>query len=524
MLLASCGSDIKFHRWPSGDYHATFQLPEAGLSVPSISWCCEGELLAATVPSLGPPVLLSVGQTVLKLATIDLLQIQALSFSTSVQENLILGSANGHVLLYDVGTKGVVHQLPMLPAGVKHLCFGAKDASLAAGCKNAFVYLYNSRNAVCATFCVPNSNSLSALRTHAHRAHILGAASGEGVVAVWDSSTGDTKLLEKAHGTAVSDMDFSSGDDVVTVGLDQKLNGYDLRSKGRVFSSTADSKLSAVGCMANKIAVASVDGKLYSYDRRRISYPMHTIVAHHPKTIGRIAFQTCTDAEEAKLIVCNRQYSRIWSSVLGSAESVNRGCSTVGTVDQDLQGNARTPASGDYSPGLNNKLGVVENCGRMSYDPVHHVDKKPSVGRNPGQTNFLAYADGFDAANLFDIGTKTEVIASWIKKLPCAPDRSNLTNVLIESDDNVVEELRRRVGDVFDKLVDAINKEFLRVRMDVSKGFIGMEYKINSKWEEFNSSLAQLAGDERVLEEDFDKGDASPHAEVPSRIPRRHLP
>lgn len=116
------------------------------------------------------------------------------------------------------------------------------------------IIMYNSKSVICASFVVPHSYSLSCMSFHKKDASLLGAASKEGIVAIWNTENGNTMLVKQCHNSVVSDVAFHPGCKNVfaSVGLDRKLICNDLRVPELVKTEYLDNELSAVGFMENR--------------------------------------------------------------------------------------------------------------------------------------------------------------------------------------------------------------------------------------------------------------------------------
>ncbi|XP_031327665.1 protein NEDD1-like [Photinus pyralis] len=537
MLLASCGTDIKFHKWPSGHYHSSFQFPESGSYKPSLSWCCEGELLATTVPSMGCPLIMHVGKTIQTYMVIEMDEIQALSFSRTVQNYITLGNGKGKIALYDLQQQAVLQQLHPLPSAVMFLEYGAMDSCLAAGCTNGQIYLYNSNYTISSTYYVPDSNNLTAMAYHRKQANLLAAAGSDGIVVVWDSITGNAEIVDKSHINSITDLAFSLGDDMVTVGLDHKLNGYDLRTKSVIFSCISDTELTSVGFFptGDQIAAASSDGKLFCYDRRKITYPFNTIVTHHPKKVSRIAFQTQSDlmddssgAGSVTTVYYNGPSKRDdHSPIIGDViRPLKKGDSCLfaeqysGTISQ-------TPASGDCGPVM---CDSHDSCNVQPELRFPNTNVPVNVNRQSGCTNL--HQENPENIRLLGTSFKRNMVSSWVKQIQKSSSQGNIDHA------NDVAQMKNELvdftADTFDRLNDFINKQFFKLRMAVSKGFIQMEHKMNAKWNEFNLTDLQFLDEDDIdrTESSFNFEDENGEeeledrngAELKSRIPVLSLP
>lgn len=302
-ILASCGASIKFHNWPSGTCLGNVEVGDENLCVRNIAWCNQGRQLIA-VPSNGRPVVIRPLENIanaspnpknLQFEDLDIDRINVVDFSKLVNSLIAVGTLEGEVHVYDVRQKHYVSKYSPIMHAVQFLQYSDQDTLLAAGSGNGQIVLYNSKNIMCATFLVPHSYSLSAMSFHQKNSNLLAGASKEGIVTVWNTNNGHTVLSGKHHDNIVSDVAFHSScrDIFASVGLDRKFICYDLRINEYAQSQFLENELAAVAFMPyrDEMAVASMNGHLICYDRRKFCVPISTIVAHK-KPIKKIAFQT----------------------------------------------------------------------------------------------------------------------------------------------------------------------------------------------------------------------------------------
>lgn len=314
-ILASCSTSIKFHNWPVGIYLGDVVVRDENLCVRSLSWSCRGNQIVS-VPSNGHPVVIKLLDNItstppnpsnFQCEYLDINKINAADFSKLDNNSLAVGTLEGELYVYDMCTKIVIGAYPSTPNEVKFLRYSNRDTLLAAGSSQGQIILYNSKNVVCQGCIVPNSYSLSAMNFHDNNANLLAAGSKEGILAVWNTESGHAILNGKHHNNIVADVAFhpSYYHVFASVGSDRKFICYDLRTPEYAVVQHLENELAAVAFMANRdeMAVATANGHLLCYDRRKLQMPLSTIIAHNT-TIKRIAFQPLHDK--------NIEYERKW--------------------------------------------------------------------------------------------------------------------------------------------------------------------------------------------------------------------
>lgn len=314
-ILASCGTSIKFHNWPLGVYLGDVVVRDENLCVRGLSWSCGGNQIVG-VPSNGRPVVIKLSDNItstppnpnnFQCEYLDLNKINAAEFSKLDDNSLAVGTLEGELFVYDMCTKIVIGAYPSTPSEVKFLRYSNRDMLLAAGSSQGQIILYNSKNVVCQGCSVPNSYSLSAMNFHDKNANLLAAGSKEGKLAVWNTESGHAIVNGKYHDNIVADVAFHPSYSYVfaSVGLDRKFICHDLRMPEYALAQNLEYELASVAFMANRdeMAVASANGHLFCFDRRKLQMPLSTIIAHNTP-IKRIVFQPLQEK--------NIEYERKW--------------------------------------------------------------------------------------------------------------------------------------------------------------------------------------------------------------------
>lgn len=431
-ILASCGSSIKFHNWPSGVCLGNVEVGDENLCVKNISWCNQGRQLVA-VPSNGRPIIIRPLENIantspnpknLQFEYLDIDRINVADFSKLVNSLIAVGTLEGEIYVYDVRQKHYVTTYSPIARAVQFLQYSDQDTLLAAGSGNGQIVLYNSKNITCATFLVPHSYSLSAMNFHQRSSSLMAGASKEGIVTVWNTNNGHTLLTGKHHDNIVTDVAFHTTcrNVCTSVGLDRKFICYDLRMQEYAQSQYLEYELASVAFMPyrDEMAVASVNGHLICYDRRKFNAPLSTIIAHN-KPIKKIKFQTQRV----------REYSENEKSWLDVCLSDNE---SVGTFT------AECAASGDCNTTVENKI-------PSGMEMVHNINSQESI----------------------------------ISRNQQRKDSDNLTEVRNE----VIAEIK----DLCRRFEDNMNEYFFETKIEISKRFISMEEELQMRKDTFLNTI-----------------------------------
>lgn len=256
-ILASCSTSVKFHRWPTGIHLGSVDINDDDICVRSLSWDRAGKRIVAVITS-GTPMLITLprgenGDIISE--HLETTRVNAADFSKVEKDTVVFGTSEGKVYLYDVNQRKMTETYPPVPNEVHFLEFSYRDKLLAAGSMQGQIILYNRRNVFCASFVVPHSYSLSCMSFHKRDAALLGAASKEGIVTIWNTEDGNMLLVRQSHNSVVSDVAFHPAYKHIfaSVGLDKKFVCNDLRMSAEcIKTETLDIELSALAFMENK--------------------------------------------------------------------------------------------------------------------------------------------------------------------------------------------------------------------------------------------------------------------------------
>ncbi|XP_044746044.1 protein NEDD1-like [Coccinella septempunctata] len=294
MTLATCSKDLKLYNWPEITIAGFYETPEDCVAIKTISWSNDGKSLLV-VKDKQNPFILSVSSKVekrLELTSIlKTISARAGVFSNTSKASMAFGRLDGTVCIYDLKKKRIINEYQAVTSSVNFMDFSYEDTCLAVGCANGQVVLYTSNPQPCACYIVPYSNSLSAMAFNKIQSDLLAMASKEGTMSVWNTAEGVTLVTGRDHAGTITDLEFH-GENITTVGLDGKFIYYDLRSSEYVSCCNLNVPISGLALLHNsyEMAIGTIDGQLRSYDRRKITSPINTVVAYNG-SVRKICFQ-----------------------------------------------------------------------------------------------------------------------------------------------------------------------------------------------------------------------------------------
>ncbi|VEN43565.1 unnamed protein product [Callosobruchus maculatus] len=295
MYVASASTTLKLHEFPSGDAVHNYQ-PGTKVDGPirSVSWSRDGNWLVI-VPHFGPPEILTVKSNLKLLKFIPNVEEPTCAAFLSSKKTLGISTKNGLVMLYDVKSRIVKKRFPRCISQITHLEFSTKDTHCAAACKNGDVCVFNTvTNSPPSILKVPKSTSVSCMKINSLKHNLMCGGSNEGVVTVWDSNVGKPKWFREAFSAPVNAVTFSTinQDLIASAGGDRQFLFFDYNERKQVASVTVDNNITSLDYSQDGMHViaGSQNGRVFIYDCRNISEPVHSFQAHKA-TVRHLAFQ-----------------------------------------------------------------------------------------------------------------------------------------------------------------------------------------------------------------------------------------
>ncbi|KAK9712894.1 WD domain, G-beta repeat [Popillia japonica] len=197
--------------------------------------------------------------------------------------------------MYDTKSKTINKLFENVPSAVRYMDFNLGDELLAVACASGNAVLYDVINGhFCGNFVISETVEPTALRFHPNLRNILAAASEEGSVMLWDTTTANKTFFAQTHTSPISGIAFGKQDNdvLVSVGEDNKFCVHDLNARECVFRSSTQHPLSAVDVSLDgtTVAIGSQEGIIYLYDMRNFLQPIMVWKAHNSK-INKLLFQ-----------------------------------------------------------------------------------------------------------------------------------------------------------------------------------------------------------------------------------------
>ncbi|KAL3285573.1 hypothetical protein HHI36_000103 [Cryptolaemus montrouzieri] len=313
MYIASSSTTVKFHSYPDGDLVYNYQ-PGCKVDGPvrDISWSKDGSWLSL-VPKSGLAEIISVRSQLKLIHTIiDLEEPSCTAFQNTTKKFIAYGTRNGQVLVYDIKSKNIKTRYPRASSLISHVKFTARDTHLVAGCLNGEILLYsNLTYGLSATYRIPKSESVSALRTNPSKRNYIIGGSNEGVVVVWDTNVNKHKFFVESHKAPVTGVAFSpiNSDLIISTGADRQFCCYDIVSNKCIASVPVTNNMTGVDFShdGTHFVMSSQDGNICLYDSRRILEPV-LIFEGHKSAIKHVYFQkqefsnSCNNFSEERIV------------------------------------------------------------------------------------------------------------------------------------------------------------------------------------------------------------------------------
>ncbi|XP_050304321.1 uncharacterized protein LOC126741899 [Anthonomus grandis grandis] len=286
MYIASASSIVKFYDFPSNQLVYTYQ-PKYTIEGPcrSLSWAKDGNWIAV-VPYTGCTEIVTLKDQCKLLHTVqDIPEPSCASFQNLTKRNIVVGTKQGQILLYDIKMKSVKARYPKAKGSITHVGFTAKDTHCFAGCSNGDILLFNNvaKNMSC-SLRVPKSDSVTDVKAHSLKRNFIMAGSNDGIVCVWDVNVNKVKFKADAHTGPVSSVLFHPQNVmlVVSAGSDRSVRIFDIESHTRVNKIAVENNVLSIDFLDNSLylVMGTQNGKILIYDTRSLREPVNSLDAH----------------------------------------------------------------------------------------------------------------------------------------------------------------------------------------------------------------------------------------------------
>ncbi|XP_067683678.1 protein NEDD1-like [Haliotis asinina] len=347
LMLASVGDDIRL--WDCSLWNLVQQYNPHDHNVSAISWSCDGSIFGS-VSAKDDKVSLNYVKnntiTTTELSCQPGRQCLDIGYNTRF---LVTGGSDSIVSVWDLKGKKLKTSFKEHKGPVTCTQFNWNDSYIASGSESGEIILHNFVTGQSSSpLLAPKSEAIRQLQYNYYKKSLLGSASDDGSINLWDTNT--RRLLHsfnKVHMAPATGLAFSPLNEMLmlSVGLDQKLVCYDLQGKRTLKTITADSPLTSVDIMHNggTVAVGSTRGKIFIYDLRQGVTPVKRFSAHK-SSVHCLKFQPNFDFKKTENSNSGAQSRRQLPTAPqrntdeGSSSASNHVQVSVPTVDRQLAG------------------------------------------------------------------------------------------------------------------------------------------------------------------------------------------
>lgn len=520
MWLVSCGTNLKLHNCTNYEVSNVYRPTDSTGQIKNISWCKDGSWLVL-VPSRGnAEIIRTKDDTRLLQSILGIPNPTTAVFQKTTKKNVAMSTLSGEVLVYDIKARSTKKHFANggSNASVIMMDWSLKDTHLATGSTDGQVSIYsNTTNQKCNVFTLPHSKSVSVVRFHPTQRPLLGTASDEGVVVVWDINTASSKLSLKPHKAPVTDLVFSSQNRnlMVSVGLDRTYQCYDLNTGAVALSVLVDHPLSTIDMAPDgfTVCVGSSRGTIYIYDLREHKKPLAAIAAHSGE-IKKVLYQpVAADNYMESVNLTDEKPHSILESKACASDSFGLNTvpefATQNDIDTDLTDHETDPRVKIMSATDDSFFKYLDNCDIKSSSFTKDKNEMSNLGISDGVKRWLD-----SRTNINETGSSEAVnerlsdvhpiivgheasstprhllhpkylnIMQQVQKSNAHTPTSSESSpqVLAVSMTDIKEMVRSTVNDVVkehtSELMDIMGRQFLNLQLSICKQFVNQEMQI----------------------------------------------
>lgn len=376
--LVSGGEDIKLWEPPNLRLIQTFKPHSQGIS--SLAWSPNNHFLASTAPGDQVVVTSFKGGTPNSVELMGCESDTCVAFNSS-SRHLLTAGENKVLNLWDLKTRTIKKKIKNHKDSINCVTFNWNDTSIASGTTTGDVLLHSvSTTQTSAPLRLQKTQTIHALQYSKFKKALLGSVSDDGAMNIWD--TNSKKVVASfpdQHQAPAMDICFSPMNDMLlaSTGLDKKIIFYDVLGKKVIKEMSAESPLTSISFMQDgaAFAVGSTRGKIYVYDLRSGSTPLHSTVAHK-SAVHCLSFQLPSKGSNSSSSTLAEKFTSR-SAMDSSKPSVS---SKLGTEPAQNGLKTNNEESAIFSPlreghAPNNNLGK-EPTQKEQYEPSEGGSKK----------------------------------------------------------------------------------------------------------------------------------------------------
>ena len=291
IYLASSGDEVKL--WDAGNFTLRDQFsPYGNAAISDVCWSQDGRHLAMccktdNVVHMRKVQMSQSTQSIPSDSFSVLDGVSCIDFSSDSSSRYVLcGSTNGTAAIWDRKSSKMKKTFSVTKNPLTRVRWNWNDSHIAMSSDKGEIMLCNVVNGVASSpFSTPNTESISQLTYNPYSKSCLVSVSEGGVVSAWDTNAHRLQFAFKSsHQAPASDLAFSPINNhlMVSVGLDKRCVFYDLHNRKPVNTILSDHPLTSCDIHHDGVTLllGSSRGKLFIYDLRQDSTPIHNISAH----------------------------------------------------------------------------------------------------------------------------------------------------------------------------------------------------------------------------------------------------
>lgn len=303
MAFASLSNEVKVHSWPQLELVDSYKPKKP--TITNVSYSKDGSYFVLLPQNSFPEILVLKNSKFKLLQTISSVkQPTWATFSNTTKKNVIIGTEEGYVIIYDIKQKKILKILPKCNSGIYKTEYANKDNHLVAGCKNGDVIVFSNHSNVLSSTIKFNTSKITTFCCLNDKPNVVCLAQQNGAIKLWDIHRNKQIHSSERNVVTITNVTspYSFPNIIIATNAINSLCIYDIRTNKLVGTLNGTFTTADVCLERQNLLCGNLDGKIATYDLRNLCDALNLSKVHND-AIKQIIFRKYLKETEMNSII-----------------------------------------------------------------------------------------------------------------------------------------------------------------------------------------------------------------------------